>query len=48
LLRSVGHTFGTKVLPFEALIQIKSLPGGYEAPQVIAFRVPHSASCVGN
>lgn len=48
LLRSIGHTFGTKVLPFEALIQIKSLPGGYEAPQVIAYRVPLSASCVGN
>jgi hypothetical protein len=48
LLRSIGHTVGTKVLPFEALIQIKSLPGGYEAPQVIAFRVPSSAPCVGN
>lgn len=48
LLRSIGHKFGTKVLPFEALIQIKSLPGGYEAPQVIAYRVPLSAPCVGN
>jgi len=48
LLHSIGHSFGTKVLPFEALIKIKSLPGGYEAPQVIAYRTPHSASCVGN
>lgn len=48
LLRSIGHTFGTKVVPFEALIQIKSLPGGYEAPQVIAFRVQHPTSCVEN
>lgn len=48
LLRSIGHTLGTKVMPFEALIQIKSLPGGYEAPQVIAFRVPRPAPCVEN
>ena len=48
LLRSIGHTFGTKVPPFEALIQIKSLPGGYEAPQVIAYRIPRSAPCAGN
>jgi hypothetical protein len=48
LLHSIGHTPATKVPPFEALIQIKSLPGGYEAPQVIAYRVPRPASCVGN
>jgi len=48
LLRSIRHTFGTKVPPFEALIQVKSLPGGYDAPQVIAYRVPRSAPCVGN
>jgi hypothetical protein len=47
LLHSIGHTPGTKVVPFEALIQIKSLPGGYENPRVIAFRVPRSAPCIG-
>lgn len=48
LLRSIGHTFGTKVVPFEALIQIKSLPGGYEAPRVITSRVPRSVPCAEN
>lgn len=38
LLRRIGHKPGTAVHPFEALIQITSLPGGYDNPQVVAFR----------
>lgn len=47
-LRSVGHRFGTNVTPFEALIQMKSLPGGYDAPRVISFRSRPAGSCVGS
>jgi len=45
LLRHVGHTPGTSVEPFEALIQIKSLPGGYADPKVIAYRKQVSGPC---
>lgn len=45
LLRRMGHTPGTNVDPFEALIQIKSLPGGYAEPRVIAFRKHISGPC---
>ena len=45
LLQSIHHQPGTDVAPFEALIQIKSLPGGYAAPQVIAFRNQANAPC---
>ena len=38
LLQDVHHTPGTSVEPFEALIQIKSLPGAYADPKVIAYR----------
>lgn len=47
-LRSIGHKSGTPVAPFEALIQLKSLPGGYDDPQVISFRSRPAKSCVGN
>lgn len=48
LLHSIGHKTGTKVAPFEALIQIRSLPGGYDSPQVVAFRLQSADSCVGD
>ena len=47
-LRSVGHKFGTYVVPFEALIQMKSLPGGYGDPKVVSFRPRPAESCVRN
>ena len=46
LLRRIGHKSGTNVLPFEALIQITSLPGGYDNPIVIAYRLRSGDSCV--
>lgn len=45
LLRHMGHTPGTDVQPFEALIQIKSLPGGYADPKVIAYRKQIPGPC---
>jgi len=48
LLRSIGHRSGTTVAPFEALIQITSLPGGYHDPRVIAYRPRPPEACVGN
>jgi hypothetical protein len=47
LLRSVGHQPGTNVVPFEALFQITSLPGGYDDPKVIAYRLRSPEVCVG-
>jgi hypothetical protein len=47
LLRSIGHKPGTTVAPFEALFQITSLPGGYDSPKIIAFRLRPTQSCVG-
>lgn len=48
LLRSIGHKPGTNVAPFEALIQITSLPAEYDNPKVVAFRLRPLESCVGN
>jgi hypothetical protein len=48
LLRSIGHKPGENVAPFEALIQVTSLPGSYENPHVVAFRTQPSDSCVGS
>lgn len=45
LLRSIGHRPGTTVAPFEALFQITSLPGGYDNPKVIAYRMRMPESC---
>jgi hypothetical protein len=45
LLQDVRHTPGTSVEPFEALIQIKSLPGAYADPKVIAYRRHVSGPC---
>jgi hypothetical protein len=45
LLQDLQHTSGTNVKPFEALIQIKSLPGGYAGPKVIAYRRHVSGPC---
>jgi hypothetical protein len=48
LLKSIGHKPGTTVAPFEALIQITSLPAEYDNPRVVAYRLRHPESCVGN
>lgn len=48
LLHAIGHKPGTSVTPFEALIQVTSMPGGYDNPQVIAFRLRQPESCVGS
>ncbi|HEY3458695.1 MAG TPA: hypothetical protein VGK64_29200 [Bryobacteraceae bacterium] len=40
LLHRVGHKEGTPVPPFEALIKMTSVPGGYTDAQAIAFRYP--------
>jgi hypothetical protein len=48
LLRSIGHKTGTNVAPFEALIQITSLPAEYDNPKVVAYRIHAVDSCVGN
>ena len=45
LLQDLHHTPGTSVEPFEALIQIKSLPGAYADPKVIAYRRHVSGPC---
>ncbi len=47
LLRSIGHRPGTQVTPFEALFQITSVPGGYDDPRVIAYRLRSPEACVG-
>jgi hypothetical protein len=48
LLRSIGHKPGTSVAPpFEALFQVVSLPGGYDNPRVIAYRLRPPEACVG-
>ena len=47
LLRSIGHKSGTSVAPFEALFQVISLPGGYDNPKVIAYRLRPPEACVG-
>jgi len=48
VLASMGHKPGTKVAPFEALIQVTSLPAEYDNPKVVAFRLRRPESCVGN
>ncbi len=45
MLSALGHKTGTKVTPFEALIKLTSLPGGYENPTVITFRLHPAGSC---
>lgn len=40
LLRQIGHAPGSPVLPFEALLRLTSIPGGYANANVIAFRNP--------
>jgi hypothetical protein len=47
LLRSIGQRPGTDVPSFEALFQITSLPGGYDNPKVIAYRIRRPDACVG-
>lgn len=47
LLRSIGHQPGTSVPPFEALFQITSMPGGYDNPRVIAYRLRTPEGCTG-
>jgi hypothetical protein len=38
LLRKLGHKTGTAVKPFEALIKLTSVPGGFAYPEVVAAR----------
>jgi hypothetical protein len=38
LLRKLGHQPGTAVKPFEALVKLTSVPGGFAFPEVIATR----------
>jgi hypothetical protein len=45
LLHAIGHKPGTNVAPFEALIQVTSLPGGYTNPELVAFRVSSASPC---
>jgi hypothetical protein len=45
LLHAIGHKPGTNVAPFEALIQVTSLPGGYTNPELIAFRLSSANPC---
>jgi hypothetical protein len=40
MLRQIGHRPGTTVQPFEVLLQLTSMPGGYANPKVVAFRYP--------
>ena len=40
LLRKLGHKPGTAVRPFEALMKLTSVPGGFAYPEVIAARSP--------
>ena len=40
LLRKLGHKPGTAVKPFEALIKLTSIPGGFAYPEVLAARYP--------
>jgi hypothetical protein len=47
LLRSLGHKPGTSVVPFEALFEVTSVPGGYDNPRVIAYRLRSPEACVG-
>ena len=48
LLRSIGHKPGTNVGPFEAMIQITSLPAEYDNPKVVSYRLRRPEACVGN
>lgn len=45
LLKDIHHQSGTNVASFEALIRLKSLPGGYADPRVIAYRKSSPESC---
>jgi len=38
ILRQLGHQSGTPVSPFEALLKLTSVPGGYTESKAIAFR----------
>jgi hypothetical protein len=46
LLESIGHQPGTRVPPFEVIFQVTSLPGGYDNPHVIAYRLRTPEACV--
>lgn len=45
LLAKLGHRPGTDVGPFEAFIKLRSLPGGYANPEVIAYRIESDTPC---
>jgi hypothetical protein len=48
LLKGIGHAPGSNLAPFEALFQVTSLPGGYDNPKVVAYRLAGAESCVGD
>ena len=41
LLHKLGHKPGTPVKPFEALMKLTSIPGGFAYPEMIAARYPN-------
>ena len=41
LLRKLGHKPGTPVKPFEALMRLTSIPGGFAYPEMISARYPN-------
>lgn len=47
LLKGLGHAPGTTVTPFEAMVQITSLPGAYADPKIVAYRLRTPGACVG-
>lgn len=47
LLKGIGHVPGTAVTPFEAMVQITSLPGAYADPKIVAYRLRAPGACVG-
>jgi hypothetical protein len=40
LLKKLGHKPGTAVKPFEVLMKLTSVPGGFAYPEVVASRSP--------
>jgi hypothetical protein len=48
ILRHIGHKPGTTVRPFEALLKLTSIPGGYAHPKVVAFRYPAGRAISAN
>lgn len=43
LFRKLGHKPGTTVRPFEALMKLTSIPGGFADPEIVAVRSPRES-----